>query len=159
MLIRFTIAIIVAVVISGFFQGYINPDAGIYQINLATMLSFLTATVITALLIPLGSQIGEKEQDSATSNKPRTQKTKKSNNANDNADLPREEGVVKWFNVSKGFGFITRGNGEELFVHYRSIRDSGQNHGRRRLFENQVVTYAVVDSNKGLQADNVDVIQ
>lgn len=155
MLIRFAIAIVVAVVISGFFQGYSNPEAGIYQINIATMLSFLTATVITVLLIPL-SGCKTKETPGAA---PKAHSRKPKKLSDSNVDLPREQGEVKWFNVSKGFGFITRSNGEELFVHYRSIRDSGQNHGRRRLFENQVVTYAVVDSHKGLQADNVDVIQ
>ena len=63
----------------------------------------------------------------------------------------RETGTVKWFNVSKGFGFITRSNGEDVFVHYRSIRGSG----RRTLSEGQKVQFSVAQGDKGLQAEDV----
>lgn len=66
----------------------------------------------------------------------------------------REEGAVKWFNVSKGFGFITRDNGEDVFVHFRSI----QGRGHRSLQEGQRVKFGLVDSSKGLQAENVSVV-
>ncbi|MEH6358388.1 MAG: cold-shock protein [Pseudomonadales bacterium] len=65
----------------------------------------------------------------------------------------REEGTVKWFNVTKGFGFITRDSGEDVFVHYRSVRGNG----RRTLREGQRVMFVVVDGDKGLQADDVSV--
>lgn len=68
----------------------------------------------------------------------------------DSAD--REEGEVKWFNVTKGFGFITRDNGEEIFVHFRSIRGEG----RRSLRDGQRVSYVVSDSDKGPQAEDVE---
>ena len=64
----------------------------------------------------------------------------------------REEGEVKWFNVSKGFGFISRGSGEEIFVHFRSIRGEG----RRSLRDGQRVSFVVADSDKGLQAEEVE---
>lgn len=67
----------------------------------------------------------------------------------------REEGAVKWFNVSKGFGFITRDNGDDVFVHFRSI----QGRGHRSLQEGQRVKFGLVDSAKGLQAENVSVIR
>jgi CspA family cold shock protein len=66
----------------------------------------------------------------------------------------REEGEVKWFNVSKGFGFIIRENGEEIFVHFRSIR--GQDKERRSLRDGQRVSYEVADSDKGPQAEDVE---
>jgi len=66
----------------------------------------------------------------------------------------REEGEVKWFNVSKGFGFIRRDNDEEVFVHFRSIRSSGS--ARRGLRDGQRVSYIVVDSDKGPQAEDVE---
>ena len=68
------------------------------------------------------------------------------------SDADREEGEVKWFNVTKGFGFITRDNGEEIFVHFRSIRGEG----RRSLRDGQRVSYVVSDSDKGPQAEDVE---
>ena len=65
---------------------------------------------------------------------------------------PREEGTVKWFNSTKGFGFITREDGEDVFVHYRSIR--GQN--RYLLREGAIVSYVLGRSGKGPQAEDVD---
>jgi len=65
---------------------------------------------------------------------------------------PREEGTVKWFNSTKGFGFITREDGEDVFVHYRSIR--GQN--RYSLREGAIVSYVLGRSGKGPQAEDVD---
>ena len=61
----------------------------------------------------------------------------------------RERGVVKWFNVKKGFGFITWDEGEDVFVHFRSIR--GQGH--RSLTEGQRVKFSVVRGDKGPQAE------
>ena len=71
----------------------------------------------------------------------------------DYSDSDREEGEVKWFNVSKGFGFIRRDNGEEIFVHFRSIL--GKDKERRSLRDGQRVSYTVVDSDKGPQAEEV----
>ncbi|WP_422134470.1 cold-shock protein [Endozoicomonas sp. ALD040] len=66
-------------------------------------------------------------------------------------DSDRETGTVKWFNVSKGFGFITRDSGEDVFVHYRTIRGEGH----RTLSEGQRVEFIVVEKDKGLQAEDV----
>lgn len=65
-----------------------------------------------------------------------------------------EEGTVKWFNVKKGFGFIVRENGDEVFVHFRAIRGRG----RRVLRQGQLVRFDVVEADKGLQADNVSIL-
>ncbi len=64
---------------------------------------------------------------------------------------PRERGQVKWFNATKGFGFITRSAGDDVFVHYRSIRGEGH----RTLREGQQVEFVVVHGEKGLQAEDV----
>ncbi len=74
----------------------------------------------------------------------------------ENATDGREEGEIKWFNVSKGFGFIRRQNGEEIFVHFRSIR--GPNRDRRQLRDGQRVSFVVVDSDKGPQAEDVEAL-
>ena len=66
----------------------------------------------------------------------------------------RETGVVKWFNSSKGFGFITREGQEDVFVHYRSIRGEGY----RALDEGQQVEFEVTQSDKGPQAQDVTAI-
>ena len=67
------------------------------------------------------------------------------------ASGPRESGTVKWFNGSKGFGFIIRDNGEEIFVHYRSILGDG----RRSLTDGQAVEFRVDHTDKGPQAEDV----
>ena len=64
----------------------------------------------------------------------------------------RERGTVKWFNVSKGYGFVTRQSGEDVFVHFRSIRGKG----RRVLREGQSVEFVVAAGDKGPQAEDVE---
>lgn len=69
----------------------------------------------------------------------------------------RETGTVKWFNRTKGFGFIVRESGEEIFVHQRSILSEGTGDNRRRpsLKDGQSVTFVVANREKGLQAEDV----
>ena len=63
-------------------------------------------------------------------------------------------GTVKWFNESKGFGFIEREDGPDVFVHFSAINGTG----RRTLFEGQQVSFEVTDGQKGPQAQNVTVV-
>ncbi|KRW59673.1 cold-shock protein [Pseudomonas sp. TTU2014-080ASC] len=63
----------------------------------------------------------------------------------------RESGTVKWFNTSKGFGFISRDSGDDIFVHFRAIRGEGH----RVLIEGQRVEFSVMQRDKGLQAEDV----
>lgn len=65
---------------------------------------------------------------------------------------PREQGTIKWFSGTKGFGFIIREDGSEVFVHHRALR--GQ--GRRDLPDGQPVSFVVVQREKGPQADQVE---
>ncbi len=62
-----------------------------------------------------------------------------------------EKGTVKWFNNAKGYGFITRESGEDLFVHFKSI--SGE--GYKTLKQGETVQFEVEQGQKGLQAVNV----
>ncbi len=64
------------------------------------------------------------------------------------------KGRVKWFNESKGYGFISCEDGTEVFVHYSSI----QGEGFKTLMEDQEVEFDIVEGNKGKQADNVRVV-
>ncbi len=63
----------------------------------------------------------------------------------------QQTGTVKWFNESKGFGFIQRANGSDLFVHFRSIQGTGF----KTLAEGQAVSFTEVQGQKGPQAENV----
>jgi len=65
-----------------------------------------------------------------------------------------EQGTVKWFNDAKGFGFISRENGEDVFVHFSAIASNGF----RSLQEGQSVQFNVTKGPKGLQAENVQVL-
>jgi cold shock protein len=62
------------------------------------------------------------------------------------------EGTVKWFNEEKGYGFIQRESGKDVFVHYNAILGSG----RKSLNEGQKVLMDVVEAEKGPQAENVN---
>jgi CspA family cold shock protein len=101
-------------------------------------IGFFAATTATAIIV--GSMATTASADTGEA----TQVTA-------SADGPRETGTVKWFNVSKGFGFIIKEDGEEIFVHFRSIRGEG----RRSLRDGQKVSFVVAESEKGPQAEDV----
>ncbi|MHC1720904.1 MAG: cold-shock protein [Clostridiaceae bacterium] len=63
-------------------------------------------------------------------------------------------GTVKWFNAEKGFGFITGEDGNDVFAHFSQIKSEGF----KTLDEGQKVSYDVVKGQKGLQAENINVI-
>lgn len=62
------------------------------------------------------------------------------------------KGTVKWFDATKGFGFIEQDNGEDIFVHFSAI----QGEGFKTLEEGEEVTFDIEDSDRGLQATNVE---
>jgi cold shock protein len=65
-----------------------------------------------------------------------------------------EKGTVKWFNRTKGFGFIEREEGDDVFVHYKAI----EGEGFKTLEEGQTVEFEIQETPKGLQAANVHVV-
>jgi CspA family cold shock protein len=67
----------------------------------------------------------------------------------------REKGTVKWFNNSKGFGFIQRDKGGDVFVHFKAISGSGY----KSLEEGQRVEFTVTQGQKGLQAEEVTIVE
>ncbi|WP_372875982.1 cold shock domain-containing protein membrane protein [Pseudomonas sp.] len=99
----------------------------------ATLFSLLS--VLAAVLLHLATNLRLKVRDSAVTH-----------NMTD-----RETGTVKWFNTSKGFGFISRDSGDDIFVHFRAIRGEGH----RVLVEGQRVEFSVMQRDKGLQAEDV----
>jgi cold shock protein len=66
-------------------------------------------------------------------------------------EIPMETGTVKWFNDAKGFGFISRQSGDDVFVHFSAIQEGGF----RSLQEGQPVQFDVTKGPKGFQAENV----
>jgi CspA family cold shock protein len=66
----------------------------------------------------------------------------------------RETGTVKWFNATKGYGFIMRENGEDIFVHYSAIQVDGY----KTLAEGQRVEFNITEGPKGLAASNVTAV-
>ncbi|MBT4522264.1 MAG: cold-shock protein [Halieaceae bacterium] len=129
---KLVISLVVAALASTL-SGWIEADSPFDLIRFAT---FWLATATTALLVS------------------RPAKAPAKRGANVAPNIEREKGKVKWFNVTKGFGFITRSNGEEIFVHFRSIRGEG----RRSLRDGQDVSYVVTSSDKGPQAEEVEAI-
>tara|TARA_R100000306_G_scaffold62575_1_gene74037 strand:+ start:7187 stop:7822 length:636 start_codon:yes stop_codon:yes gene_type:complete len=92
------------------------------------------------------SQPAPRQQDAATA--------PAQDYADDDGVLGEEYGTVKWFNVKKGFGFITLDDGEEIFVHFRSIKGAGHRH----LKPGQEVRFNIVEGEKGPQAEDVSVV-
>lgn len=66
----------------------------------------------------------------------------------------RQNGTVKWFNETKGYGFITPESGPDVFVHFRAIEGKGF----KTLAEGQKVSFEVVQGQKGMQAERVQVV-
>ena len=83
----------------------------------------------------------------------RHQETGQEKQSNSNIEVVevKEQGTVKWFNASKGYGFIQRQTGEDVFVHFSAI----QMDGYKSLNEGQAVEFEVTKGPKGLQAENV----
>ncbi|MGR4069935.1 cold-shock protein [Halomonas sp. LR3S48] len=111
----------------------LEPDGfvvGYFTVALAVFLLLLVATLTVHAFSPRLAVLADVENDD------------------------REIGEVKWFNVNKGYGFIKRESGEDVFVHFRAIRGRGH----RTLAEGQKVRYHVIENERGLQADDVTVI-
>ncbi|WP_432696445.1 cold-shock protein [Marinobacterium sp. YM272] len=111
-----------------------------------TFVIVLAATLVSAL----GNSAGATAKP-----RPQAARTEQVEDDEESENDGREEGTVKWFNVSKGFGFITRSNGDDVFVHFRNIRGRGH----RSLTEGQQVRFNVHQSDKGLQAEDVSVVR
>lgn len=124
------------------------------QDSMPLFFAYAGATLCTALLIYLmqGSWLSSGNQRSNASSSSEQPNAKTSRSPKSAEHEQREVGSVKWFNVSKGYGFITKDDGEEIFVHFRSIKGGG----RRGLKDGQRVSFVVVQSEKGPQAEDVE---
>ena len=133
-----------------------------YESTAFTVAVLLAATVIH-LILHFGEQLRaapapQQVRQSAERQSPEPQSQQSAGfftGGNSQSDAEREQGVVKWFNTSKGFGFIERDRGGDVFVHFRAIRGDGH----RVLFEGDKVEYVVLEHEKGLQANDVQVLE
>ena len=142
----FLVNIIISVVIAAVATAITTWYSGDTHAALLLFIAFSAATIATAALVSLTSR------STPAQGKKKSPRAPKPASSAATSDGPREEGQVKWFNVSKGFGFITKDDGEEIFVHFRSIRGGG----RRGLKDGQRVSFVVADSDKGPQAEDVE---
>ncbi|MFT6038547.1 MAG: CspA family cold shock protein [Candidatus Azotimanducaceae bacterium] len=134
----------IAYFISQIFSGSVHvptePEFGVLAI-------FILAVFLGRSVLPATSSKPTRRNQSKPAarqdSKPASQAKRNSN---------KEAGTVKWFNIKKGFGFITRDEGDDIFVHYRNI----EGNGRRAINEGQRVKFLVIDGDKGLQADEVE---
>jgi len=144
LIVKLIISLVIAIVastVTTLLQDGSIPD-------LLLLAAFSVATVATALLVSPSASTATAGSTSVPANAGSKKPARRT--ASDDAD--REQGQVKWFNVSKGFGFITKDDGEEIFVHFRSIRGEG----RRSLRDGQRVSFVVAQSDKGPQAEDVE---
>lgn len=144
-IVKLSISVVIATIAytlsSILFTGGVQLTGGPFDLRL--LLAFILATGTTALVIRSGAgdnhqAVKQPAQDEMPA-------------ASEATTGDRETGEVKWFNVSKGFGFIIKDDGEEIFVHFRSIRGEG----RRSLRDGQRVSFVVAQSDKGPQAEDV----
>jgi len=144
LIVKLIISLVIAIVastVTTLLQDGSIPD-------LLLLAAFSVATVATALIVSPSASTSTSRNTSA----PASADSKKPARRTASDDSAREQGQVKWFNVSKGFGFITKDDGEEIFVHFRSIRGEG----RRSLRDGQRVSFVVAQSDKGPQAEDVE---
>lgn len=151
---KFIVKIVISLVVAAVATFAATLLPGITASFLTLFAVLACATIATAALVsvpapqqhtaPAAKKTPAKRAPKPAANKPAPRAAA--------SDASREHGLVKWFNVSKGFGFITKDDGEEIFVHFRSIRGEG----RRGLRDGQEVTFIVAESDKGPQAEDVE---
>ena len=149
------VKIIISIAVAAVATALTTVFAGGGHAATVLFIAFCGATIVTTLLVSLPGKTAQpataKKKQQATPAKSQA----KAQPAIGASDGTREHGTVKWFNVSKGFGFITKDDGEEIFVHFRSIRGGG----RRGLRDGQEVSFVVAQSDKGPQAEDVEGIE
>lgn len=123
--------------------------ASLSQLLPAPLAYFIIALVAAGLALWLANRPAAADTPAARRPATGTAQTRVSSTGS------KEQGKVKWFSASKGFGFITRDSGDDIFVHFRSINSKGN----RVLREGQRVEFSIGNGSKGLQAEDVTALQ
>jgi CspA family cold shock protein len=97
---------------------------------------------------------GRASQDLSQPESPLSWETQEHDEQFSGEPVVKEKGTVKWFNAAKGYGFIQRSSGDDVFVHFSAI----QTNGYRSLDEGAEVEFEVKQGPKGLQAENVALV-
>lgn len=118
---------------------------------------YIVYFIVTLVAVYLGTVLCHSSVSvpHAVSSNTSTPESTTEDESDEDEDDDRELGTVKWFNSSKGFGFLTMDSGDDVFVHYRAIRGRG----RRFLIEGQKVRFHVTEGEKGKQAENVSIVK
>ena len=145
LLYRIILSAIIAAGTSAILNTVTSAETSGFAIDATAFGIILIGCIIVALVSPAIKSSAPSA--SGSKSVPKAKKSKPSGKG-------REQGEVKWFNVSKGYGFVTRSTGEDIFVHFRSIRGEG----RRVLREGQEVEFTVTDGDKGPQAEDVETL-
>jgi CspA family cold shock protein len=143
---RLLICIIVASPLSALYNGWATTGSISYLFNVNAALAFTFTAILCVLL---GNLTLFSSGSINNGHKEKTRPAKKGKTSGKG----RQQGDVKWFNGSKGFGFISCDDGEEIFVHFRSLRKDSA-----RLGPGKRVEFVVVDGKKGREAEDVTVI-
>ncbi len=150
LLYRLLICLVVATPISAVYSGWSATGNIAFEFNLHAAAAFVLTAMICVILA--GANFSSAGSSASNASSPTSssapKRAKKSS-----AGKGREVGTVKWFSGSKGFGFITRDNGEEIFVHFRSMQKDS-----KRLGPGMEVEYEVVQGEKGPEANDVYVV-
>jgi len=164
--------IIIATVSALFFAGVVAelhfriwPDNTLALYVLCAISFLLVSLLNVRLAAPSSAPVGGRGKSSQKPARKRPARKPENNNRPSGGKTPaktsvntegeRETGSIKWFNRTKGFGFIVRPTGEEIFVHHRSIREGSDPTRRANLRDGQSVSYVVANHDKGLQAEDV----
>ena len=136
---RILLTIVIATPLSALYYAYAQGGELGFTLDAFTACAFAGTALLCVLL-------GSGPSPAPTS-KPAASKTKAGKAGK------REQGVVKWFNGGKGYGFIKRSSGEEIFVHFRAVQKNS-----RRLAPGLDVEFEVIEGEKGPEASNVSVL-
>lgn len=138
---KIIVSVLAAIVLAGLYSSWSQSGSFGFSFQTGTSAWFVAASLAGFFIAKLDFAAGKTGSSPATASR-RTSSTAGS----------RQSGSVKWFNGAKGFGFISCENGEEIFVHFRSVRKDSP-----RLSPGKRVEFVIIEGKKGPEADDVSV--